>query len=409
MNILSICSEPNILKIIRIIVLLINIIKIAVPIVLIIFLMIKIMGAVSKQNQEEISKTIKSSVPNLIAAVLIFLVPTFINMIVRLSMPNSDYTKCISGATIEKIETAYETKMSNLVATAETTLKYSDYSKALLYLSNIKDEAKKKEYSEKLEVIKEKINELDKEQEPDIPSSQDTPSDGMPYIQDEVTSGKVYVDAGTGSGCNKSGGYNLCAPSRGVFGSFSYKDTNPGSTEDRWSLKMNPAWAKENFVSIQKTCSNGWQLDFQMHRLAKTTWERVLDRLCQITTTGIDGYKYDPSEIKFSGQKASHVARFVSGTKSVSNHSYGITIDINPGVKYEVNGKKYSAYNRDVKAYENFVAALGREDDPRNVNYILWKKIFQPLGFRWGGNWGRNGDKNTYDGMHFEIDWRQTK
>ena len=118
MNVLSICSSPDILKIIRIIVLLINIIKVAVPIILIVFLMIKIMGAVSKQNQEEIAKTIRSSIPNIIAAVLIFLVPTFVDIVARLSFPNSDYVKCISGISKEKIEIAYDEKMSSLLSSS---------------------------------------------------------------------------------------------------------------------------------------------------------------------------------------------------------------------------------------------------------------------------------------------------
>ena len=102
--ILSICNEPGTLNIIRIVVLLINIIKIVVPIILIVFLVIKIMSAVTKQNQDEIAKTIKSSIPNIIAAVLIFLVPTLVDIVARLSFPNSDYSKCISGISREKMQ-----------------------------------------------------------------------------------------------------------------------------------------------------------------------------------------------------------------------------------------------------------------------------------------------------------------
>ncbi len=155
MNILSICSEPNTMKIIRIVVLLINIIKIVVPIVLIVFLAIKIMGAVASQNQEEITKRVKSSIPNIIAAVLIFLVPTFVDIIARLSFPNSDYAKCISGISKEKIEEAYINKMNDLISKAEDSGKYSDYANAKLYLSNIKDQAKREEYEKKLEELDE--------------------------------------------------------------------------------------------------------------------------------------------------------------------------------------------------------------------------------------------------------------
>ncbi len=158
MNILSICNEPGTLNIIRIVVLLINIIKIVVPIILIVFLVIKIMGAVSKQNQEEIAKTIRSSIPNIVAAVLIFLVPTFVDIVARLSFPNSDYAKCISDINKEKINTLYEDKMSKLLSTAEESEKYSDYAAAKLYLSNIKDSKKRTDYESRLAALKELID-----------------------------------------------------------------------------------------------------------------------------------------------------------------------------------------------------------------------------------------------------------
>ena len=125
--ILSICDEPSLMNIIRIVVLLINIVKVVIPIVLIVFVMIKIMGAVSKHDQEEIMKTVKSCIPNVVAAVLIFLIPTFVDMVARLSFPNSEYSKCISGISREKVDAAYASKIDELVNLALETEKYSDY------------------------------------------------------------------------------------------------------------------------------------------------------------------------------------------------------------------------------------------------------------------------------------------
>lgn len=158
MNILSICNEPSLMNVIRIVVLLINIIKIVIPIVLIVFLVIKIMGAVTKQDQEEIMKIVRSSIPNLIAAVLIFLVPTFVDIVARLSFPNSDYAKCISGISKEKVEEAYISNMDHLIDVAEESGIYSDYANAKYYLSNIKDAEKRQEYEAKLAALEEKNN-----------------------------------------------------------------------------------------------------------------------------------------------------------------------------------------------------------------------------------------------------------
>ena len=131
--------------------------------------MIKIMGAVSKQDQEQIMKTVRSSIPNIIAAVLIFLIPTFVDIVARLSFPNSDYSKCISGISKEKVEIAYDEKMSELVSIAEESLKYSDYSVALGYLQNIKDSTKREHYTERLDEIKEAIDKKEEEENPHKP------------------------------------------------------------------------------------------------------------------------------------------------------------------------------------------------------------------------------------------------
>ena len=384
---LSICSEPKVLEVMRIVNIVIQIIRIVIPILLILFCMIDGVRATMSGDLEPLKKSI---VARCIAAILIFFIPMFVSVIVNSTTANYDYKNCLVIRTRSQINAIYNTREEEYVSKAETSKNMNDYNTAIIYLNNIKDQEKYKEFQERLRKVKEEI---------DAARQQDSGGDSG-------GSGVFEPDPGDPVKCSTTAQYSKCSPKKGVFGSFSYYDAKPDSTDDRWSMKMNPAWQRANLVSITKTCSNGWVLDFQMHRLAKTTWEKVLDRFCQITTTGIDGYKYEPSDFEFSGKKASHVARFVSGTKSPSLHSWGIAIDINPSTKYTVNGKTYVPYGRNKDTYENFVKALGREDDPRNVNYIVWKKIFEPLGFKWGGDWGRNGHSGTYDGMHYEINWR---
>ena len=132
-------------------------------------------------------------------------------------------------------------------------------------------------------------------------------------------------------------------------------------------------------------------------------FEKAFASICKLLTTGIDGYKINVSDLKNGG---TFVERLTS-QGSPSLHGYGLAQDWNYSAEYVIDGVKYSPYNRDIGVYNKFVEALGGdEDDPRNINYILWKYAYQPAGFKWGGNWGRNGSSATYDGMHFEIDWR---
>ena len=147
--------------------------------------------------------------------------------------------------------------------------------------------------------------------------------------------------------------------------------------------------------------------NWTVHRLASSTWKKVQEKFCQIITVGIDGIKYEPNQIVVSGPIS---IRYISNTKTISTHAYGIAIDINPSESYTINGKKYpTPYGRSLEKYNNFINAIGGESDSRNVNYVLWKKVFEPLGFIWGGNWGRNGKGTKIDGMHFEIDWRNAR
>ncbi len=202
--ILSICDEPTVMSVLRYVVLMIKILRAAIPIMLIITVMIKFASAITKHDNDLLAKATKSVVPNLIAAVLIFLVPTFVDIIVKISFPNSDYAKCISGITGDKVNDAYNQKMDTLIASVENSLEYSDYSSAVAYLTNIKDSEKKQEYESKLEAIKELIKAKEGSEKPDP----DNPTvEYKDYGPCKIELKKVYV------GHDKYE-YGLCVPER---------------------------------------------------------------------------------------------------------------------------------------------------------------------------------------------------
>ncbi len=164
--ILSICDDPKILEIMRIVNIAINIIRIVVPIILIFVLMIKLMGAVTKSDEDGLQKVMKTAPKNILAAALVFLVPFFVRMVVKITAPDSEYEKCISITSLEEIEEIYEQNMEELVSRAEETKTSSDYATAYDYLKYVKDEDKRQEYEERLEKVR---SEIDSEQEPITP------------------------------------------------------------------------------------------------------------------------------------------------------------------------------------------------------------------------------------------------
>lgn len=96
-NIAHICQIDSFAKIIKIISLLINIIRIAVPIILIIATMLKLLSAVSG-GADAFEKVKKVIITNVIAAVLIFLIPTFVNIITRLTGTYDTYQVCLKSS-----------------------------------------------------------------------------------------------------------------------------------------------------------------------------------------------------------------------------------------------------------------------------------------------------------------------
>lgn len=198
---------------------------------------------------------------------------------------------------------------------------------------------------------------------------------------------------------SSSSAYPKTTPNKGKFYGFPYNDGPEGR-----NINIDPAWKKANLVSVSSNCaSGGWSKTYTVNIAAKGNFEKAFASICKLLTTGIDGYKINVSDLKNGG---TFVERLTS-QGSPSLHGYGLAQDWNYSAEYVIDGVKYSPYNRDIGVYNKFVEALGGdEDDPRNINYILWKYAYQPAGFKWGGNWGRNGSSATYDGMHFEIDWR---
>ena len=155
----SICSNPKVLEVMRYINIFITIIRIVVPILLIFSLTFKLIKAVTSGNEDGLSKVKKNAPSNIIAAVVIFLIPSIVSLIVKVSFPNSDYNNCLTIKSVEEINVLYVQKEEQLVSKVEETLNINDYTNALVYLSNIKDENKIKEYENRLKTIKEKIDE----------------------------------------------------------------------------------------------------------------------------------------------------------------------------------------------------------------------------------------------------------
>lgn len=154
MLLLSVCSNPEILSVMKIVNIVILAIKIAVPIILILVGMLDMTRAITEKNEDNIKKTQQALIRKAIAAVIIFLVPSFVNLLVRIVNPDNEYLSCLGQSiSADDLETAYESKASELVSKAEQTNSYTDYSIAVTAVSKITDSSVRAGYEARLATV----------------------------------------------------------------------------------------------------------------------------------------------------------------------------------------------------------------------------------------------------------------
>ncbi len=136
--ILDICDNADIMSILRIIKIAILIIRIIVPILLIVSLALNYMNAVKSNDADMLSKANKASISKIIAAILVFMIPTFVHLLANL-IGDDSYVHCIDIATVENINSARERTAKTRIDKVKESLELSDYQVALSEINKIKD------------------------------------------------------------------------------------------------------------------------------------------------------------------------------------------------------------------------------------------------------------------------------
>lgn len=118
-------------------------------------------------------------------------------------------------------------------------------------------------------------------------------------------------------------------------------------------------------------------------------WEEKypIEKICLI-----DDFDADDDISMAANNSSAFCYRVISGTDKLSNHSYGLAVDINP------------LYNPYIKSSGQVLPKESEAFADRSISnpYYLTSedtcvKIFKKYGFTWGGDW-----KNSKDYQHFE-------
>ena len=153
--ILGICDNPEILKVMMLIKIVISAICVAVPIILIVVLMLDYAKAVSSNDNDMVMKVTRNLPYRLIAVVVIFFIPSLVKIVVNIADGSANtYIGCIENATPDNIESAYTESAADSVRKAKETLSINDYYAAKTQISKVKDVTEKNELSQELEDIK---------------------------------------------------------------------------------------------------------------------------------------------------------------------------------------------------------------------------------------------------------------
>lgn len=159
--------------------------------------------------------------------------------------------------------------------------------------------------------------------------------------------------------------YSKLSKAQGSFGQFYYRDTTGGRIE------IDPKWVAENIVTITLP---GLNRQVQVHKDAADNFITAFTYI-KNGTAMVNGKQVSLLSL-IKTMDGTWVPRHVNwdASRGLSNHSWGIAIDINASDHFR---------------YVN--PAL----EPNNPNLILWEKAFKPAGFSWGNSYS--------DAMHFEL------
>ena len=153
--ILGICDNPEILKVMMLIKIVISSICVALPIILIVVIMLDYSKAVSSNDNDMFMKITRNLPYRLIAVVVIFFIPSLVKIVVNIADGSANtYIGCIENATPDNIESAYTESAADSVRKAKETLSINDYYAAKTQISKVKDTTEKNELSQELEDIK---------------------------------------------------------------------------------------------------------------------------------------------------------------------------------------------------------------------------------------------------------------
>ena len=376
---MNMCNDPDALRIMLIINIVYNIVTTIIPIVLIVLTTIDVSKCVV--NPDSLKELFPKISRRFIAALAIFFVPTIVlGIIGYATQQDFDHEKvlCVNEATVENINQLVEVRKAEQLKEKE---------------ERKKELAEARPKPPKPPVSNNNGNNNNNNGGSSSSGGSSTSNIGRSSSMTPFVNG---VQKALEKGDCMSASDNCACPTISQFSGFYFTMEN----ETGRNMSSVQRTGDEKMVQVKVQCSDGSYISKTVNSKTKGNFESAFNRLCQLRTTGINGVKISSDFLRIDGTLNE---RTTSSRKTCSPHAYGIAIDINYDLFITVNGNQYKPYSgqgtKTKRNYEQFVNEIGGENNPQNVNYMLWIHVFKPSGFTWGGNWS----EGSFDPMHFEV------
>ena len=148
--ILSICDNSTVQEILSIISIAVKIICIVVPTILIVSLMINITKKLSDGKGDILNDMGSTIIPKVIAAILVFFIPTFVDIIGKITLSDVDYRERIKFETLKEITPSKRDEITVLIERVETTMSETDYTLAINEVNKLEDSETKTSFLDRL-------------------------------------------------------------------------------------------------------------------------------------------------------------------------------------------------------------------------------------------------------------------
>lgn len=153
---MALCEDPDILNVLYIFKTGINLVTISAIVILVIMIILDVIKVIASADAD--TKKITNSISKrIIATVIIFLIPSILNIVIQLTGQTLDYGSCIDNANREYISVAYANKAEEYVRIAQQSLNEDNLYRAKKYVKKIKDEYLKEELNAEIKTMEKYI------------------------------------------------------------------------------------------------------------------------------------------------------------------------------------------------------------------------------------------------------------